>query len=60
MMKAAVLKRFAEVFGDVEGAKQLLAANDIYPEDYDDLYLVIRKDEKKSYRENSRISHCPY
>lgn len=34
------------VYGDVQGAQKLLADNGIDPYDYDDLYLVIRKDEK--------------
>ncbi len=35
-----------DVYGDIDGAKKLLSDNDIDPLDYDDLYLVIRKDEK--------------
>ena len=31
--------------GDIEGAKQLLSENDIWPEDYEDIYIVVRQDE---------------
>lgn len=31
--------------GDIEGAKQLLKDNDIWPEDYDDIYILVRMDE---------------
>lgn len=46
-----------DIYGDVEGAKQLLAANDIYPEDYDDLYLVIRKDEKNDSYQSAKLGY---
>lgn len=37
--------------GDIEGAKQLLKDADIWPEDYDEIYLVVRADEiNDSYR----------
>lgn len=31
--------------GDVEGAKALLAQEGIYPEDYDDIYILVRQNE---------------
>lgn len=31
--------------GDIEGARQLLEENDIWPEDYEDIYIVVRQDE---------------
>ncbi len=41
--------------GNIEAAKQLLKDNDIYPEDYDDLYLVIRKDEKNDSYQSAQL-----
>ncbi|MBQ9747398.1 MAG: hypothetical protein IJV98_01300 [Clostridia bacterium] len=46
-----------DIYGDIEGAKQLLAANDIYPEDYDDLYLVVRKDEKNDSYQSAKLGY---
>ncbi len=43
--------------GDIEGAKQLLADNGIDPYDYDDLYLVIRKDDKNDSYQSAQMGY---
>ncbi len=43
--------------GDIEGAKQLLADNGIDPFDYDDLYLVIRKDDKNDSYQSAQMGY---
>lgn len=46
-----------DIYENVEAAKQLLKENDIYPEDYDDLYLVIRKDEKNDSYQSAQLGY---
>ncbi len=46
-----------DMYGNVEAARQLLKENDIYPEDYDDLYLVIRKDEKNDSYQSAQLGY---
>jgi ABC-type oligopeptide transport system substrate-binding subunit len=46
-----------DIYGNIEAAKQLLADNGIDPLDYDDLYLVIRKDEKNDSYQSSQLGY---
>ncbi|MBO5046913.1 MAG: hypothetical protein J6D19_00725 [Clostridia bacterium] len=46
-----------DIYENVEAARQLLKDNDIYPEDYDDLYLVIRKDEKNDSYQSAQLGY---
>lgn len=46
-----------DIYENVKAAKQLLKENDIYPEDYDDLYLVIRKDEKNDSYQSAQLGY---
>lgn len=46
-----------DIYENVEAARQLLKENDIYPEDYDDLYLVIRKDEKNDSYQSAQLGY---
>jgi ABC-type transport system substrate-binding protein len=46
-----------DIYENVAAAKQLLKDNDIYPEDYDDLYLVIRKDEKNDSYQSAQLGY---
>lgn len=46
-----------DIYENVEAAEQLLKENDIYPEDYDDLYLVIRKDEKNDSYQSAQLGY---
>ena len=46
-----------DIYENVEAAKQLLKENDIYPEDYDDLYLVSRKDEKNDSYQSAQLGY---
>ena len=43
--------------GDIEGAKQLLADNDIWPEDYDDIYILIRMDEMNDSYQSQQMGY---
>ena len=43
--------------GDVEGAKQLLADNDIWPEDYDDIYILVRMDEMNDSYQSQQMGY---
>ncbi len=43
--------------GNIEGAKQLLADNGIDPFDYDDLYLVVRKDDKNDSYQSAQMGY---
>lgn len=46
-----------DIYGNIEAAKQLLADNGIDPLDYDDLYLVVRKDEKNDSYQSSQLGY---
>ncbi len=43
--------------GDIEGAKKLLEENDIWPEDYDDIYIVIRQDETNDSYQSQQMGY---
>ncbi len=43
--------------GDLEGAKALLAQSGIDPYDYDELYLVIRKDEQNDSYQSAQLGY---
>lgn len=46
-----------DIYGNVAAAQQLLADNGIDPMDYDDLYFVIRKDEKNDSYQSSQLGY---
>ena len=46
-----------DIYGDVNAAKQLLADNGIDPYDYDDIYIVVRKDEKNDSFQSSQLGY---
>ena len=43
--------------GNVEAAKQLLAQNGIYPEDYDDIFILIRQDETNDSYQSQQMGY---
>lgn len=43
--------------GDIEGAKKLLEENNIFPEDYDDIYIVIRQDETNDSYQSQQMGY---
>lgn len=43
--------------GDVEGAKQLLKDADIWPDDYNDIFLLIRMDEKNDSYQSQQLGY---
>lgn len=43
--------------GNLDAAKQLLSQNGIYPEDYDDIYIVIRQDEKNDSYQSQQLGY---
>jgi ABC-type oligopeptide transport system substrate-binding subunit len=46
-----------DIYGNIEAAKQLLADNGIDPYDYDDIYIVVRKDEKNDSYQSSQLGY---
>ncbi len=42
---------------DIEGARKLLADNGIYPEDYDDIFIVIRKDDINDSYQSAQLGY---
>lgn len=43
--------------GDIEGAKRLLQENDIWPQDYDDIEIVIRMDDTNDSYQSAQLGY---